>query len=66
VAEVPDNVFVLEECPHDWLFPQCSALVSFDLNLLVAYFEKRKKCFISSWREFSFDLQLSLLDMDLC
>ncbi|KAG5062485.1 hypothetical protein JHK85_003668 [Glycine max] len=27
LAEVPDNVFVLEECPHDWLFPQCSALV---------------------------------------
>ncbi|XP_027924380.1 sterol 3-beta-glucosyltransferase UGT80B1-like isoform X1 [Vigna unguiculata] len=26
-AEVPENVFVLEECPHDWLFPQCSALV---------------------------------------
>ncbi|XP_017440477.1 sterol 3-beta-glucosyltransferase UGT80B1 isoform X2 [Vigna angularis] len=27
LAEVPENVFVLEECPHDWLFPQCSALV---------------------------------------
>ncbi|TKY46033.1 Sterol 3-beta-glucosyltransferase UGT80B1 [Spatholobus suberectus] len=27
VAEVPPNVFLLEECPHDWLFPQCSALV---------------------------------------
>ncbi|XP_020238188.1 sterol 3-beta-glucosyltransferase UGT80B1 isoform X1 [Cajanus cajan] len=27
LAEVPDNVFLLEECPHDWLFPQCSALV---------------------------------------
>ncbi|KOM55467.1 hypothetical protein LR48_Vigan10g135900 [Vigna angularis] len=26
LAEVPENVFVLEECPHDWLFPQCSAL----------------------------------------
>ncbi|KAK7270960.1 hypothetical protein RJT34_26506 [Clitoria ternatea] len=27
LAEVPDNVFLLEECPHDWLFPQCCALV---------------------------------------
>ncbi|XP_057974828.1 sterol 3-beta-glucosyltransferase UGT80B1 isoform X2 [Malania oleifera] len=25
--EVPDNVFLLEDCPHDWLFPQCSAVV---------------------------------------
>ncbi|XP_027365172.1 sterol 3-beta-glucosyltransferase UGT80B1-like [Abrus precatorius] len=27
LAEVCDNVFFLEECPHDWLFPQCSAVV---------------------------------------
>ncbi|PKI57423.1 hypothetical protein CRG98_022074, partial [Punica granatum] len=27
LQEVPDNVFLLEDCPHDWLFPQCSALV---------------------------------------
>ncbi|XP_057732348.1 sterol 3-beta-glucosyltransferase UGT80B1 [Arachis stenosperma] len=27
LEEVPDNVFLLEECPHDWLFPQCSAVV---------------------------------------
>ncbi|XP_057446051.1 sterol 3-beta-glucosyltransferase UGT80B1-like isoform X2 [Lotus japonicus] len=27
LAEVPDNVFLLEECPHDWLFPHCSAVV---------------------------------------
>ncbi|CAK9154145.1 unnamed protein product [Ilex paraguariensis] len=25
--EIPDNVFLLENCPHDWLFPQCSAVV---------------------------------------
>ncbi|XP_010260972.1 PREDICTED: sterol 3-beta-glucosyltransferase UGT80B1 [Nelumbo nucifera] len=25
--EVPDSVFLLEDCPHDWLFPQCSAVV---------------------------------------
>ncbi|KAG9444269.1 hypothetical protein H6P81_015609 [Aristolochia fimbriata] len=25
--EAPDNVFLLEDCPHDWLFPQCSAVV---------------------------------------
>ncbi|KAK4751948.1 hypothetical protein SAY87_020746 [Trapa incisa] len=27
LREVPDNVFLLEDCPHDWLFPQCSAVV---------------------------------------
>ncbi|KAH9691753.1 Sterol 3-beta-glucosyltransferase UGT80B1 [Citrus sinensis] len=27
VTEVPDNIFLLEDCPHDWLFPQCSAVV---------------------------------------
>ncbi|XP_038701193.1 sterol 3-beta-glucosyltransferase UGT80B1 isoform X2 [Tripterygium wilfordii] len=27
LTEVPDDVFLLEECPHDWLFPQCSAVV---------------------------------------
>ncbi|KAL2562309.1 hypothetical protein AAZV13_20G130900 [Glycine max] len=27
LAELSDNVFLLEECPHDWLFPQCSAVV---------------------------------------
>lgn len=27
LTEVSDNVFLLEECPHDWLFPQCSAVV---------------------------------------
>ncbi|XP_050212630.1 sterol 3-beta-glucosyltransferase UGT80B1 [Mercurialis annua] len=26
-TEVPDNVFLLEDCPHDWLFPQCAAVV---------------------------------------
>lgn len=25
--QTPDNVFLLEDCPHDWLFPQCSAVV---------------------------------------
>lgn len=25
--EIPKNVFLLAECPHDWLFPQCSAVV---------------------------------------
>ncbi|CAH8356805.1 unnamed protein product [Eruca vesicaria subsp. sativa] len=29
LAEVPENVFLLEDCPHDWLFPQCSAVVIF-------------------------------------
>ncbi|XWS15274.1 hypothetical protein CRYUN_Cryun35bG0081300 [Craigia yunnanensis] len=27
VTEVPENVFLLEDCHHDWLFPQCSAVV---------------------------------------
>ncbi|XP_010680858.1 sterol 3-beta-glucosyltransferase UGT80B1 isoform X2 [Beta vulgaris subsp. vulgaris] len=26
-SEVPDHIFLLENCPHDWLFPQCSAVV---------------------------------------
>uniref|UniRef100_A0A6N2KLN4 Uncharacterized protein n=1 Tax=Salix viminalis TaxID=40686 RepID=A0A6N2KLN4_SALVM len=25
--EVPDSVFLLKDCPHDWLFPQCAAVV---------------------------------------
>ncbi|OVA01454.1 UDP-glucuronosyl/UDP-glucosyltransferase [Macleaya cordata] len=25
--EVPDNVFLLDDCPHDWLFPHCAAVV---------------------------------------
>ena len=27
-VETPENVFLLVDCPHDWLFPQCSAVVS--------------------------------------
>ncbi|KAK6131475.1 hypothetical protein DH2020_034783 [Rehmannia glutinosa] len=26
-SNIPDNVFHLVDCPHDWLFPQCSAVV---------------------------------------
>ncbi|KAG6390517.1 hypothetical protein SASPL_148255 [Salvia splendens] len=26
-SKIPDNVFVIVDCPHDWLFPQCSAVV---------------------------------------
>ncbi|KAK8552349.1 hypothetical protein V6N13_120755 [Hibiscus sabdariffa] len=26
-AEVTENIFLQEDCPHDWLFPQCSAVV---------------------------------------
>lgn len=26
-AEVPADVFLLDNCPHDWLFPQCAAVV---------------------------------------
>ncbi|KAI3505058.1 hypothetical protein L1887_26931 [Cichorium endivia] len=25
--EISDDVFLLEDCPHDWLFPQCAAVV---------------------------------------
>lgn len=34
VTEVPDSIFLIEECPHDWLFPQCSAVVSLYVYLL--------------------------------
>ncbi|KAF5942473.1 hypothetical protein HYC85_020115 [Camellia sinensis] len=27
LPEVSDSVFPLEDCPHDWLFPQCLAVV---------------------------------------
>ncbi|XP_024029390.1 sterol 3-beta-glucosyltransferase UGT80B1 isoform X1 [Morus notabilis] len=27
LMQVPVDVFLLEDCPHDWLFPQCSAVV---------------------------------------
>ncbi|XP_062019257.1 sterol 3-beta-glucosyltransferase UGT80B1 isoform X1 [Rosa rugosa] len=27
LTEASDSVFLLEDCPHDWLFPQCSAVV---------------------------------------
>ncbi|KNA04634.1 hypothetical protein SOVF_197830, partial [Spinacia oleracea] len=26
-SDFPDDIFLLENCPHDWLFPQCSAVV---------------------------------------
>ncbi|WOL18783.1 sterol 3-beta-glucosyltransferase UGT80B1 isoform X2 [Canna indica] len=27
LSEVPVDVYLLEDCPHDWLFPQCAAVV---------------------------------------
>jgi sterol 3beta-glucosyltransferase len=27
LTEVPENIFLLTDCPHDWLFPQCAAVV---------------------------------------
>ncbi|KAJ6735967.1 STEROL 3-BETA-GLUCOSYLTRANSFERASE [Salix viminalis] len=27
LMEVPDSVFLLKDCPHDWLFLQCAAVV---------------------------------------
>lgn len=27
LPEIPDSIFALEDCPHDWLFPQCLAVV---------------------------------------
>nr|CAB3474910.1 unnamed protein product [Digitaria exilis] len=27
-SEVPVDIFILEDCPHDWLFPRCAAVVS--------------------------------------
>ncbi|XP_058188717.1 sterol 3-beta-glucosyltransferase UGT80B1 [Rhododendron vialii] len=27
LLKIPDSVFALEDCPHDWLFPQCLAVV---------------------------------------
>lgn len=27
LKETPESIFLLENCPHDWLFPQCAAVV---------------------------------------
>ncbi|KAJ8762107.1 hypothetical protein K2173_007195 [Erythroxylum novogranatense] len=27
ITEASDNFFLLKDCPHDWLFPQCAAVV---------------------------------------
>ncbi|CAM6119336.1 unnamed protein product [Calypogeia fissa] len=27
LAIVPENIFLIEDCPHDWLFKQCKAVV---------------------------------------
>ncbi|MGB3574422.1 MAG: glycosyltransferase [Phormidesmis sp.] len=27
VSRIPENVYMLESAPHDWLFPQCAAVV---------------------------------------
>ncbi|MBE9060411.1 glycosyltransferase [cf. Phormidesmis sp. LEGE 11477] len=27
LSEIPENVYMLESAPHDWLFPRCSAVV---------------------------------------
>ena len=34
VTEVPENIFLLTDCPHDWLFPQCAAVVHLSSHLL--------------------------------
>ncbi|MFG0250550.1 MAG: glycosyltransferase [Phycisphaeraceae bacterium JB051] len=26
-AELPDNIFKIDQAPHDWLFPRCSAVI---------------------------------------
>lgn len=26
-ADISEDVFLIEDCPHDWLFPQCAAVV---------------------------------------
>lgn len=26
-ADCPDNIFMIDNCPHDWLFPRCAAVV---------------------------------------
>eukprot|EP00249_Psilotum_nudum_P019163 c27121_g2_i2 orf=799-2703(-) len=27
LSDIPDFIFLLENCPHDWLFPRCAAVV---------------------------------------
>ncbi|KAK9167307.1 hypothetical protein Scep_002498 [Stephania cephalantha] len=32
VLQASDNIFVIEDCPHDWLFPQCAAVEDRDVG----------------------------------
>lgn len=34
----PDNVYLLSDCPHDWLFPRCAAVVRISIALEHFYF----------------------------
>lgn len=47
VTEVPENIFLLTDCPHDWLFPQCAAVVYLSSHLLGKQFwGYNANCFI--------------------
>lgn len=46
VAEPKEFVYVLDNCPHDWLFPRCMAVVKF---LSVIYFLILQLCGTKLW-----------------
>ncbi|KAK9134446.1 hypothetical protein Syun_013776 [Stephania yunnanensis] len=37
LLEASDNIFLIEDCPHDWLFPQCAAVCNVNLQLFSAF-----------------------------
>lgn len=37
-AESNKSVYLLDNCPHDWLFPRCTAVVPTELFLVEALF----------------------------
>ncbi|KAF9682756.1 hypothetical protein SADUNF_Sadunf05G0141600 [Salix dunnii] len=65
LMEVPDSVFLLKDCPHDWLFLQCAAvewhatcnanlhLIPSYLSILVAFVNQ-----IVDWKMFTNDMQV--------
>lgn len=44
VPEVPENIYLVSDCPHDWLFPRCAAVVSAS-TFTIAIVELPSLCF---------------------
>jgi hypothetical protein len=47
VPVTPDFVYLVSDCPHDWLFPQCAAVVSPPQPLFFQNKSQHKHCLAS-------------------